>query len=39
LSAVELGVVLAMPVVVVPAASDQVLPLPVVEHHLNLPWQ
>ena len=39
LSAVEPVVVLAMPVVVVPAASDQVLPLPVVEHHLNPPWQ
>jgi hypothetical protein len=35
--AVEPEVALAMPVVVVLAASDQVLLLPVVEHHLNPP--
>jgi hypothetical protein len=35
--AVEPEVALAMPVVVVPAASDPVLLLPVVEHHLNPP--
>jgi hypothetical protein len=37
LLAVEPEVALAMPVVVVLAASDQVLLLPVVEHHLNPP--